>query len=415
MADKFLLRDPSKDWTDVRVHLAHGGFEAVRKAFGMTTDTIIDEVKRSNLRGRGGAGFPTGLKWSFVPRDSEKPKYLAVNADESEPGTFKDRYWLELDPYPLIEGCLICAYALGIHTCYIYIRGEFMPQIRQMERAVAQARSAGWLGKNIQGSGFDLEIYIHPGAGAYICGEETAMLSSIEGGAGQPRLKPPFPAIEGLFGCPTVINNVETLVCVPHIIQRGGEWFSKLGPEKNGGHKVFCVSGHVKKPGLYEVPLGVTYREVIYNHCGGTLDDRPIKALIPGGSSCPVLTPAEVDTPADFDSLMKIGSMLGTAGLMVICEPTPLLEVLIRIARFYAHESCGQCTPCREGTGWLYRLLVKMKKGLATERDLEVLIDAANRIEGNTICGLGDAAAWPVQSFVRKFPDEFRRYLKKAS
>jgi NADH-quinone oxidoreductase subunit F len=412
--NRFLLRDASKDWTDLQVHLSQGGFAAVRKAFGMSSDAIIDEVKRSNLRGRGGAGFPTGVKWSFVPKESDKPKYLAVNGDESEPGTFKDRYWLEKDPYPLIEGCIICAFALGIHTAYIYIRGEMLPQIRQMERAVAQCRKAGLIGKNILGTGFDLDIWVHPGAGAYICGEETAMLSSIEGTAGQPKLKPPFPAVEGLFGCPTVINNVETLACVPAIIERGGEWFAALGPERNGGTKVFCVSGHVKKPGLYELPLGVTLREVIYEHCGGTLDDRPLKAVIPGGSSCPVLTPDEIDTHADFDSMAKAGTMLGTAGTIVICEPTSLVEVLIRIAHFYAHESCGQCTPCREGTGWMLRILHDIQKGIATEADVDLLVDAANHIEGNTICGLGDAAAWPVQSFVRKFRDEFVRHVRKS-
>lgn len=415
MATNVLIRDPSKDWTNLDVHRKAGGFEAVKKAFSMDADEIINETKRSNLRGRGGAGFPTGVKWGFVPKQSEKPKYLAVNADEGEPGTFKDRYWLRKDPYPLIEGCIICAYALGINTTYIYIRGEFLEEIRIVENCIEQCRRAGLLGKNILGSGFDMECWVHPGAGAYICGEETAMLSSLEGKAGQPKLKPPFPAVEGLFRCPTVVNNVETLVCVPLIIQNGGKWFADLGTERNGGPKVFGVSGHVKRPGLYEFPLGVNLKEVIYKHCGGILDDRPLKAVIPGGSSCPVLTPAEIDIPADFDSFKAVGSMLGTAGVIVIAEPTPLIEVLLRIARFYAHESCGQCTPCREGTGWMVRILENIKKGLATKREIGLLMDAAAKIEGNTICALGDAAAWPVKSFLQKFPEEFSRYVAGAA
>ncbi len=411
-AERFLLRDPSLDWRSLDVHLAHGGFEAVRKAFAMEPDAIVEEVKRSNLRGRGGAGFPTGVKWGFVPKQSDKPKYLVINADEGEPGTFKDRYWLEKDPFPLIEGCIICARALDMHTCYIYMRGEFLDQMKVVEDAIRQCEERGFLGDDILGSGFSLRIYVHPGAGAYICGEETALLNSIEGKRGWPRLKPPFPAVEGLFACPTVVNNVETIAAIPQIILRGGDWFAGLGPPRNGGTKVFCVSGHVKKPGLYELPLGTTYREIIYEHCGGTLDDRPIKAVIPGGSSCPPLTADELDVPADFDSVAKAGSMLGTGGVIVICEPTPLLEVLRRIAHFYHHESCGQCTPCREGTGWLQRMLDALHEGSAPDDVLDLLVDAASYIEGDTICALGDAAAWPVKGFIAKFPEEFRQALR---
>ncbi|GMV39504.1 MAG: NADH-quinone oxidoreductase, F subunit NuoF [Myxococcales bacterium] len=408
----YIFRGYDKDWTDLNVHRASGGFEAVKKALSMDKDAIVDEVKRANLRGRGGAGFPAGVKWGFVPKVSEKPKYLVVNADEGEPGTFKDRYWLKWDPYPLIEGCIICSFALDIHTCYIYIRGEFAEEIAIVEAAIDRARKAGLLGRNLMGTGFDLEIYTHTGAGAYICGEETALLNSLEGKAGQPRLKPPFPAVEGLFACPTVVNNVETLVNVPQIIKHGADWFNSHGTERNGGTKVFCVSGHVKRPGLYEVKLGTNLKDIIYDLCGGILDDRPLKGVIPGGSSCPIIRPDEIDIPADFDSFKAVGSMLGTAGVMVIAEPTCLVQVLLRISRFYAHESCGQCTPCREGTGWLYRIIKDIEKGVGKHEHIDLLEHGASRIEGNTICALGDAAAWPVRSFVKKYRSEFERHIE---
>ena len=411
--ESILLRDLSTEWAKLSVHKEHGGFAAVEKALKMDSDAIIDEVKRASLRGRGGAGFPAGVKWGFVPKDSEKPKYLVVNADEGEPGTFKDRYFLGVDPYPLLEGCIICSYALNLNTCYIYVRGEFADEIQVLEDAIAQAYEAGYFGKNILGTGFDLECYVHPGAGAYICGEETALLNSLEGKAGQPRLKPPFPAVEGLFGCPTVINNVETLANVPHIIENGAEWFVSKGIEGEGGTRIVGVSGHVNKPGLYEVPVGVNMRSIIDDLCGGTLDGRKIVAVIPGGTSCPIMRPEELDVPVDIESLKAIGSMAGTGGMIVICEPTPLLEVMLRVSRFYAHESCGQCTPCREGTGWLVRILEKIHAGEGTRAEMDLLLDAANKIEGNTICALGEAAAWPVQSFVRKFPEEIERYLKE--
>ena len=408
----YLYRGTKKPWRDLAFHRNNGGFKAVEKALGMDKDAIIEEVKKANLRGRGGAGFPAGVKWGFVPKVSEKPKYLVVNADEGEPGTFKDRYWLKFDPYPLIEGCIICSYALDIHTCYIYVRGEFAEEIEIVEEAIERCRVAGLVGKNIMGSGFDLEIYTHPGAGAYICGEETALLNSLEGKAGQPRLKPPFPAVEGLFACPTVVNNVETLTNVPLIITHGADWFNAHGTERNGGTKLFGVSGHVKKPGIYEVKLGTNLKDIIYDLCGGILDDKPLKGVIPGGSSTPVILPNEIDVPADFDSLKVVGSMLGTAGVMVIAEGTCMVQVLQRISKFYAHESCGQCTPCREGTGWLYRMVSSIEKGLAKPEHIDLLEHGASRIEGNTICALGDAAAWPVRSFVKKFRSEFERHIE---
>ncbi len=373
---------------------------------------IIAEVKAANLRGRGGAGFPAGVKWGFVPPGGDKPKYLVVNADEGEPGTFKDRYWLEHDPHPLIEGCILTCYALNINTCYIYLRGEFMRPRDNTDAAIQAAYDKGYLGKNILGTGFDLDIYTHLGAGAYICGEETALIESLEGKPGQPRLKPPFPAVVGVFGCPTLVNNVETIVNVPLILEKGGDEFHSWGTERNGGTKVFCVSGHVKKPGLYEFPLGkVTLRELIYDHCGGILDDRELKGVIPGGASCPVVGPDDIDVPLDFDALKSVGSMLGTAGVMVIAEPTCIIQALLRLSEFYMHETCGQCTPCREGTGWLVRILKAIEAGRGRIEQLDMLLDVCGQIEGNTICAHGDAAAWPVQGVMRKFYDEVKTHI----
>jgi NADH-quinone oxidoreductase subunit F len=409
----YLLRAEGHELREIANAIKKGSYDQLKTWMQPDKkDTIVDEVKKAQLRGRGGAGFPAGVKWGFVPKDTDKPKYLVVNADEGEPGTFKDRYWLEEDPHPMIEGCILCAYALDIHTCYIYTRGEFIRPTQITDKAIADAYEKGFLGKNILGTGFDLNMYTHLGAGAYICGEETGLLESLEGKPGRPRLKPPFPAVEGLFGCPTVINNVETLVCVPLILEMGGDKFLELGVEKNGGTKVFCVSGHVNKPGLYEFPLGMNLKEIIYDHCGGILDGAELKAVIPGGASCPVITPDEIDIAADFDSLKSVGSMLGTAGVIVIAEPTCILEALLRLSNFYAHESCGQCTPCREGTGWVARILQTIEDGNGTAEHIAMLEDVCGQMEGTTICALSDAAAWPVQGVLKKFMPEVKAHVE---
>jgi len=396
---------------DLGAHLRLGGFEAVKKALKMQPADIIEEVKKSALRGRGGAGFPAGIKWGFVPKDSPKKKYLVVNADEGEPGTFKDRYFLERDPFPLLEGAIIASYAIGANTCYIYIRGEFVKQIKIVENAIKQLYEKGYLGKDVMGSGYPLDIYVHPGAGAYVCGEETALLESIEGKPGRPRNRPPFPATVGLFGCPTVINNVETIACVPLVIKYGAEEFKKMGKEKDGGPKLYCISGQVKRPGLYEAPMGTNLLKIINEFAGGTLDDKPIKGVIPGGTSTPVLLPEECDVDMDFDSLKVKGSMLGSAAIIVFTEGTCPVKVLERISAFYAHESCGQCTPCRSGTLWLERLVAQIEHGKGKKGDCELLLDASANIMANTICALGDAAAMPVQSFVKKFRDDFEKHI----
>jgi NADH-quinone oxidoreductase subunit F len=404
----FLLRSRhGKDYRQLKVYQAAGGYKAAKKALEMGPEAVLAEMKKASVRGRGGAGFPAGVKWGFVPKDTPKPKYLVVNGDEGEPGTFKDNYYLSEDPHRLLEGCIICMNALGIQTTYIYIRGEFFKQIKTCEDAIAQCYAAKLLGDNAMGTGKRLDIYVHTGAGAYICGEETALLESLEGKPGQPRLKPPFPAVVGAFGCPTVINNVETLASVPLVIERGADWFLSLGVERDGGSRIVGLSGHVKKPGLYEVGVGVTLYDMIYGPGGGVLEDRKIKAVIPGGSSCPVLTADELDIPMTVDAMAKAGTMLGTCGIIVIAEGTCLVRCLQRISHFYAHESCGQCTPCREGTGWLARILDDLEAGRGTSADLDVLLDVADQIGGNTICALGDDASLPVQSFVRKFRDEF--------
>ncbi len=400
-----------KDYRKLDVYRAAGGYKPLAKALELGADAVKAEVKAATVRGRGGAGFPAGVKWGFVPQDTDKPKFLVVNADEGEPGTFKDRYFLTHDPHRLIEGCIICSTALGISTCYIYIRGEFHEQIRTVEKAVAECYAAGILGKSVMGKPFQLDIFVHPGAGAYICGEETALLESLEGKPGQPRLKPPFPAVVGAFGCPTVINNVETLAAVPLIIEHGADWWNQLGVERDGGTRLVGISGHVKKPGLYELAVGSNLKQVIYEVAGGVLEDRPIKAVIPGGSSCPMLTPDELDIPMTFDALRDAGSMLGTAGIIVIAEGTCIVRCLQRISHFYAHESCGQCTPCREGTGWMSRIVDQLEAGHARQADLDMLLDIANEIGGNTICALGDAASMPVQSVVKKFRAELQAHV----
>lgn len=391
-----------------------GGYQALRKALGMDADTIIDEVKKSNLRGRGGAGFPTGLKWSFLPRESDVPKYLVVNADEGEPGTFKDRWIMELDPHRLIEGCAITARTLNLRASYIYIRGEMRLGAERLEQAIREAYAKGYLGENILGSGVTHDVYVHRGAGAYICGEETALIESLEGKAGQPRLKPPFPAVVGVFGCPTVVNNVETIAWVPTIVERGGEWFASVGSDKNGGPKIVQISGQVKRPGVYEAPNGMSLRDAIFSEefGGGMLEGKTLKAVVPGGLSCPLLLPEELDVGMDFDQMRAAGTMAGTGGIMVIDSDTCMVRMAARTAHFYAHESCGQCTPCREGTGWVARILDQIEAGLGSEDDLQLLLDICDNVEGNTICPLGDAMAGPVRSYVQKFADEFRRHIE---
>jgi len=390
------------------------GYSAAKKALSMSTDAIIDEVKKSNLRGRGGAGFPTGVKWGFIPKQSPKPKYLVCNADESEPGTFKDRDIMRYTPHLLIEGMVIGGYAIGAHHGYIYIRGEYTRETKLLNAAIDEAYAQGYLGKNILGSGFDFDLTVHRGAGAYICGEETALLNSLEGKRGEPRVKPPFPAQSGAFAGPTIVNNVETLAAIPHIVTRGGEWFSKLGKiEKSGGTRLVSVSGHVKKPGVYELPAGAfTIRQIIYDICGGVLGDKKLKAVIPGGSSAPVLTADEIDVIYDIEPLMKIGTMLGSAALMVVSEDYCMVKLIKRITKFYAHESCGQCTPCREGCKWMEDVLHRIEDGHGREQDLNLLLDIADNIGGKTLCALGDAAAGPVSSFVKKFRADFEAHIR---
>ena len=390
------------------------GYSSLIKAFKMSQDEIIGEVKKSNLRGRGGAGFPTGMKWGFIPKQSSKPKYLVCNADESEPGTFKDRDIMRYTPHLLIEGMIIGAHAIGAHQGYIYIRGEYTKEAQILQDAIKEAYKKGYLGKDIQKSGFQFDLTVHRGAGAYICGEETALLNSLEGKRGEPRVKPPFPAQAGAFGGPTIVNNVETLAAIPHIIARGGDWFAKLGKlEKSGGTRLFCVSGHVKKPGVYELPAGsVTLRQLIYDHCGGILGDRKLKAVIPGGSSAPVLTADEIDVVVDIEPLMKIGTMLGSAGIIVVSEDYCVVKLIKRITKFYAHESCGQCTPCREGCQWMETILERIEHGHGREQDLALLLEIAENINGKTLCALGDAAAGPVSSFVKKFRADFEAHIR---
>ncbi len=406
------------DSRSLRSYERDGGYQSLKKALEMGPAKIIDEVKRSNLRGRGGAGFATGLKWTFLPKDNPKPRYLCVNGDESEPGTFKDRAIIENDPHSVLEGIAITCVAIGAHTAYVYLRGEFMEQAKILEKAIEEAYAAGWLGKRVAGSDFALDVYVHRGAGAYICGEETALIESLEGKKGWPRLKPPFPAVVGLFGCPTIVNNVETMASVPLVIEKGGEWYARLGPEKSGGTKLVSVSGSVSKPGVYEITLDTTFRQIIYDICGGIPGGRALKAVIPGGSSCPVLSPDQIDLPAEFEALKKVNSMAGSGGVIVFDESTCLVRALWRITRFYAEESCGQCTPCREGMPWMARLLRRIEEGQGSPEDLSELKSVANAIcpfppmgLGNTICPLGDAGALPVHSFLEKFRPEFEAHV----
>ncbi len=396
----------------LNVYLQHEGYQALKKVLVMKPEDVINEVKNSGLRGRGGAGFNTGMKWSFVPKQSAKPKYVVCNADESEPGTCKDRPLMEYDPHQLIEGIIIAGYAIQAHQGFIYIRGEYRYLLDIVDRALAEAYAAGYLGKNIQGSGFDFELCTHTGAGAYECGEETALLNSLEGLRGYPRIKPPFPAVVGLYGGPTVINNVETLSNVPHIMLNGAEWFAKLGSPKNGGTRLFCLSGHTNRPGVYELPMGFPLRRIIEEVGGGIPGGKKLKAVIPGGSSCPVLTADEIDVNMDFDSVAKIGSMLGSGGVIVLDEESCMVKTAARIMRFYAHESCGWCIPCREGTSWLKHMLDRFHGGGGLPEDPDTALDVSYNMLGKTLCPLGDAAAMPTISILRKFRNEFEEHLR---
>jgi NADH-quinone oxidoreductase subunit F len=390
---------------------ADGGYRALQKALAMNPADIVEEVKASNLRGRGGAGFATGLKWTFLPKDV-RPRYLCVNADESEPGTFKDRYIIEFDPHMLLEGIAITCFALDIHLAYIYIRGEFPAQARALEKALEEARAAGILGQRLMGKDFDLEVHLHRGAGAYICGEESALMESLEGKKGYPRFRPPFPAVVGLWGKPTIINNVETIANVPWIVEHGGAAFAALGVGKSGGTRLFGVSGHVRRPGIYEKPVHYNLKKLVMEDCGGTPSGRPIKAVIPGGSSSPVLRGDEIDVSLEFDAIKAAGSMSGSGGVIVMDDSVCVVRVLARIARFYAEESCGQCTPCREGTPWMEAIVEKIEHGHGTAEDVAKLEQVANSVMGMTICALGDAAAMPVQSFVKRFKQDFLAHVE---
>ncbi len=402
------------DQPELKIALSRGTYEQWKRILSekISPEDIINEVKTAKLRGQGGAGFPAGVKWGFVPQDTPKPKYLCVNADEGEPGTFKDRALLEKDPHQLLEGIAITCFAVGIHTAYIYMRGEFYDPQRIVQKAIDDAKKEGLLGKDIQGSGFDLEVIIHMGAGAYICGEETALLNSLEGKKGWPRLKPPFPALVGAFGCPTVINNVETISGVPHIMNMGGEAFQKIGTENDGGTKLFGISGHVQKPGLYELPMGTPLKELVFDVAGGVHDGHELKAVIPGGSSTPILKPDELDIPLEFEAMMEAGTMLGSGAAIVLDETVSIPEVFMVMSRFYAHESCGQCTPCREGCTWIYKIARKIYEGNGVPADLDLILDLAPMLDGTTVCPLGAALAAPAIAIVEKFRDEFLGMMK---
>ncbi len=404
----------NKDSHTATAYTQAGGYSTIKKLFGMKPDDVIEEVKKSGLRGRGGAGFSAGMKWSFIPKNTGKPTYLCVNGDESEPGTFKDRYLLEKDPHQLIEGIIICCYAIASHQAYIYVRGEFDLPTKRIQQAVEEAYKLGYLGKYIFGTGYDLDVAVHRGAGAYICGEETALLESLEGKRGNPRIKPPFPAVVGLFGCPTVINNVETISALPFIINQGGEAYRQWGTEKSPGTKLFSISGHVKKPGCYELPLGYPLKDFIENVCGGVSGTGRLKAVIPGGSSVPVLKAHEAyQVNLDYESIASAGSMLGSGGVIVMDDSVDMVWALRNLAYFYAHESCGQCTPCREGTGWTYKLLDRIYREGGTQADLDLLNEIAENMQGKTICVLADALAMPVRSYLKQFPEDFAKYIKK--
>jgi NADH-quinone oxidoreductase subunit F len=414
---------------------ALGGYRNLRKALGMKPEDIVNEVKASNLRGRGGAGFPCGMKWTFVPKTAQTV-YLVCNADESEPGTCKDRELIYWDPHQLIEGMIISSYALRARHCFIYIRGEMMREYAVLQKAVDEAYERGYLGENVMGTAHSCDLIVHRGAGAYICGEETALLNSLEGRRGQPRLKPPFPAVEGAFGKPTIVNNVETLSNIPHIVEHGGQWFAELGVGRSGGTRIVCVSGHVEKPGVYELPMTITFNQLINDICGGVWKGRKVKGVIPGGSSMPPLDASELDVPVEFDALTSderikpvevkpgqlfdmgggrvLRTMAGSGGIVVMDDHTDTVAVCSRIMDFYHHESCGQCTPCREGTGWLAKICKRVARGEGKPGDLELMGNIANGIAGNTICPLGEAAAWPMMGFLTKFRADFEAKIAAA-
>jgi len=404
----------------IDVYEEHGGYKALKQILDNREDTwtrenVTNEVKEANIRGRGGAGFNAGLKWSFMPKPDGGPRYLACNGDESEPGTFKDRKIFEFNPHLFIEGAIIAAYAMTIDTIYVYIRGEYISWVDMLQKAVDEAYEKGYLGENIMGSGEDIEMHLTYGAGAYICGEETAMLESLEGKRGYPRVKPPFPAQKGLWGRPTTINNIETLANVPLVINNGAKWYKSIGAKEHPGPVLYGISGHVKKPGVYELPSGVPVLDLIHEVAGGIRGDKELKALIPGGSSTPVLRADQLEgVTMNADSLREAGSMMGTAGMVVMDEDTDMVDVLWRIAHFYHHESCGQCTPCREGTGWLEKILLRIKNGEGEIKDLDLLLDLTTQMEGRTICALADAAAWPVRHTINRFRDEFETQCKKS-
>jgi len=427
MATKILLKNIEvPGLADFQVYRKLGGYASVEKAIKtLTPDEVTDEVKKSGLKGRGGAGFPTGMKWSFIDKQSTKAKYLVCNYDESEPGTFKDRHLGTLNPHQLIEGMILGSYALGANTAYIYIRGELFYVLNIIEKAIQEAYKNGFLGENILGSGYSLDLYCHPGAGAYICGEETALLESLEGKRGNPRIKPPFPAIVGLYGCPTVVNNVETIAALPWIINNGSEAYAAIGIGNSKGTKLISACGHINKPGIYEIELGLPVEEFIYSdeYCGGIRNGNKLKAVVAGGSSVPIL-PADLilKTAAGQPRLMsyeslseggfQTGTMLGSGGFMVMDHTTCIVKNLLTFARFYRHESCGQCSPCREGTSWMEKILIRIENGQGTMKDIDLLVDIAKHVEGNTICPLGDAASWPVASAIRHFREEFEEHVK---
>ncbi len=408
-------RFATKDSHTLKVYKETGGYQTIDKLFSLKPEDVIEEVKQSGIRGRGGAGFPAGMKWGFIPKNSDKPVYLCVNADESEPGTFKDRYLLEEDPHQLIEGIIICCYAVNCHHAYIYIRGEFGLPYERIKKAVEEAYANGVLGKKVLGKDFELDVTVHRGAGAYICGEETALLESIEGKRGNPRIKPPFPAIVGLFDSPTVINNVETISALPFIIEEGACAFQKWGSQKSTGTKLFSVSGHVNKPGVYELPMGYPLKDLLEKECGGISGTGRLKAVQTGGSSVPVLTAEEaMKANLDYESLAELGTMLGSGGVIVMDDSVDMLWAMRNLARFYAHESCGQCTPCREGSGWAYKILDRLYREGGVREDLNLLNEIADNMVGRTICVLADALAMPLKSFLEKFPEDFEKHLKAS-
>lgn len=395
----------------IKVYLERGGYTALKKALTMSPDQLIDEVRESGLRGRGGAGFPAGLKWGFMPK-GDQTKYVCINTDEGEPGTFKDRLLIEHDPHAIIEGTIIAAYAVNATRAFVYIRGEFFLGVKRWIKAIDEAYQHGFLGKDVLGSGFNIDLSVHRGAGAYICGEETALINSLEGMRGEPRIKPPYPAQIGLWGEPTLVHNVETLANVPAIINRGAAWYKSIGTERSSGPKLFCISGHVRKRGNYELPLGTPLREIIFEHAGGMRGDKPLKAVIPGGSSTPVLTSAHLDVPMDFESVVQAGSQLGTGAIIVMEDGTDMVDVARRLTRFYVHESCGKCTPCRVGTRNLYNTLDRIVQGEGKDGDIELLEEICSNMVGSTFCPMGEAAANPVLSTLKHFRHEYAYYIE---